>query len=112
MQQLVGYSDSDESDAPPSTDRVSQGTKRKRAVDDDKAELPPLPDSFHNLYASTARLGTRDDPDLHGGRQRQIPHVEGNWPTHVYVECKWMPVPFSTAFIRDRDRIRDRCRLM
>jgi hypothetical protein len=28
---------------------------------------------------------------LHGGRKRSIPHVQGNWPTHVFVECMYHP---------------------
>lgn len=98
MPQLVDYSESDDSDAV-NTDSNSQpqGTKHKRPgpqeVRTDKAAaLPALPESFHNLYASTARLGTQDDPSLHGGRQRQTPHVEGHWPTHVYIDCKSTPI--------------------
>ncbi|KAK9245989.1 U6 snRNA phosphodiesterase Usb1 [Lipomyces tetrasporus] len=49
--------------------------------------VPPLPDRFFDQYASAPRVG--DDPELHGGRTRQSPHVEGLWPTHVY--CEWIP---------------------
>lgn len=91
---LVDYSDSESStshspqlDSIHSKSQNSRGIKRKHSSTSDST-LPPLPDSFHDLYPSTARVSNQDDPTLHGGRQRVTPHVQGNWPTHVYVECE------------------------
>jgi hypothetical protein len=78
---LVQYSDS-ESDAEP----ASPPSKKPRITTG--ASLPPLPAVFHDLYASSTRVSVKDDPSLHGGRKRVIPHVEGNWPSHLYLECK------------------------
>ena len=91
---LVEYSDSESSDGPQSDqthlkDQRSQAVKRKHSSTSDSI-LPPLPDIFHDLYASTVRVSNQDDPTLHGGRQRVTPHVEGNWPTHVYLECEFI----------------------
>lgn len=86
---LVDYSnseDSQEESLEPKTKIAKTAAKRKRGSP--SADLPPLPDSFHDLYASTIRVSNQDDPALHEGRQRLAPHVEGNWPSHVYIECR------------------------
>ncbi|KAK6336503.1 poly(U)-specific 3'-to-5' RNA exonuclease [Orbilia brochopaga] len=73
---LVDYSDSDgdgDDVAPSPKDPVA-------------SSLPPLPSKFHDLYTAAPRLAKADDPAAHGGRHRAIPHVEGNWPTHIYFE--------------------------
>ncbi|KIW00992.1 uncharacterized protein PV09_07511 [Verruconis gallopava] len=90
---LVTYSDSDEdqesSEPAAGVQRANvTAPKRKRSASP-PTELPPLPTSFHDLYATNVRTGVSDDPSLHNGRKRQIPHLEGNWPTHVYLE--WHP---------------------
>ena len=81
---LVDYvsSDEDVEEVLATNDSKTAILKRKR-----DEELPPLPSKFHDLYSSTTKVSVRDDPALHGGRKRVTPHVEGNWPTHLYIEC-------------------------
>ncbi|EPS44648.1 hypothetical protein H072_1353 [Dactylellina haptotyla CBS 200.50] len=92
---LVDYSDSDEdSSSQPASSIASRDAKidtsqssRSPASSSSKSSnLPPLPSKFHDLYTTAPRLTKEDDPSAHGGRQRAIPHVEGNWPTHIYFE--------------------------
>jgi hypothetical protein len=93
---LVLYPDS-ESDDDDDDDKAAQASsagvktpaKRKRsdAGRHASSELPPLPAAFHDLYSTNARTSTSDDPSLHGGRKRAVPHIEGNWPSHLYLEC-------------------------
>lgn len=92
---LVDYPDSeterdDSSDdigAQPVQIPTKAAIKRKRSASA-QDDLPPLPAAFHDLYSTNARVSTGDNPKLHGGRKRTVPHIEGNWPSHVYLECK------------------------
>ncbi|RLM00732.1 hypothetical protein CFD26_108287 [Aspergillus turcosus] len=99
---LVQYSDT-ESDTEESEEKSPRPAKKPRrnssSVDDRASSLPPLPTAFHDLYASSTRVSVRDDPSLHGGRKRVIPHVEGNWPTHIYLE--WYPSKGELAVLDD-----------
>ncbi|KAI5284596.1 poly(U)-specific 3'-to-5' RNA exonuclease [Ascosphaera aggregata] len=85
------YSDSesesaeDEPHEPPAKRSHQDGLITR----DKESELPLLPDSFRSLYATSVRVSTCDDPSLHGGRKRIVPHTPGNWPTHLQLE--WYP---------------------
>lgn len=91
---LVDYPDSASDDDDKSLDVDAQAAQAaakstsKRKHSESSNALPPLPSAFHDLYATNARVSTSDNPSLHGGRKRAVPHVEGKWPSHVYLECK------------------------
>lgn len=104
---LVEYPDSDSEDndkQPEDRDRndqpqAQQAHKRKRDEDNNDNDsvtaqtkpAPILPTSFLNLYATNTRTATTDDPTLHGGRQRQTPHMTGHWPSHIYLDWPLSP---------------------
>ncbi|KAF8424528.1 U6 snRNA phosphodiesterase Usb1 [Tirmania nivea] len=89
---LVDYSDSDsqsdnECNPPKRVCTLSLSPAARSALGPHPVtDLPPLPSRFHDLYVAAPRLATRDDPSLHGGRQRAVPHELGNWPTFVFLE--------------------------
>ena len=89
---LVQYSDSEDSNHEATKGLITEARKesslKRKRSSNTASDLPPLPDAFHDLYASAVRISTEDDPALHGGRQRIIPHVDGLWPSHIYVECR------------------------
>jgi len=104
---LVDYSDSDSEGASQKIDssttkpedrlRTEQQACHRRKHDNFTQDvtsietantLPSPPLSFYSLYATNVRANISDDPELHAGRKRQMPHIEGNWPTHIYLECK------------------------
>jgi hypothetical protein len=107
---LVDYSSSDEDGSTSAKDHPAPNLKRKRD-DETSSDLPPLPSKFHDLYASTTRISTRDDPSLHGGRKRVIPHIEGNWPTHLYIECMYNSFPRISLYRDTADAIEGILRL-
>lgn len=96
---LVAYSDSEADDEDEIAAPASKRRKVSTELSENRPELPPLPTAFLDQYSSTVRTSTQDDPSLHGGRKRVTPHVQGNWPTHVYLECKYpspqaFPIPY------------------
>ncbi|KAF1942639.1 hypothetical protein EJ02DRAFT_502722 [Clathrospora elynae] len=104
---LVDYpdseSDDDNSHAIPAqlVKSIATSTVKRKYSEStkDSKGLPPLPAAFHDLYATNARISTSDNPGLHGGRKRAVPHVEGHWPSHVYLE--WIPSQAESNALHD-----------
>ncbi|KAK6949252.1 hypothetical protein Daesc_009326 [Daldinia eschscholtzii] len=96
---LVDYSSDSESEAGEAVTTKRQKTSHDK-TSADSAALPPLPDAFHDLYASTVRVSTSDDPTLHQGRKRVNPHRAGSWPSHLYIEYLGAPQPLHISLSR------------
>lgn len=107
---LVSYADSDDDaddiSIPTGDDQTwaspVAGAKRKGSQIDEPCRVskpPSLPSSLATLYASNVRSSTNDNPALHQGRRRQVPHVEGNWPSFVYLE--WIPAQHHLSRLED-----------
>lgn len=88
LSKLLDYSDDDDEDDGDNNTTEQADQRPAQSPRPAGGDLPALPSAFHNLYASSARVSVTDDSSLHGGRVRQVPHVEGNYSTHVYIECK------------------------
>jgi hypothetical protein len=91
---LVDYASSDDEADIAAEDIAKSKQSPPKSLLRKHVALPPLPETFFDLYASTVRTSSVDDPALHGGRKRTTPHVQGNWPTHVYIECEH---PYTTS---------------
>ncbi|ODH52086.1 hypothetical protein GX48_01639 [Paracoccidioides brasiliensis] len=113
---LVQYSDSESDENPQTkaqpvttpvrllkrqqTDSGNNNNKKKKGDGrSGNSVLPPLPAEFLDLYATNSRVSVQDDPSLHDGRKRIIPHVVGNWPTHIYLE--WYPAAPEVSTLED-----------
>ncbi|KAJ9648444.1 poly(U)-specific 3'-to-5' RNA exonuclease [Coniosporium tulheliwenetii] len=104
---LVDYSDSEPEEDEKETRRQDPASladsnilnRKRKTPPEPAADLPPLPAGFQDLYSTATRASTQDDPSLHGGRKRSVPHVEGNWPTHVYLE--WHPSQTESNILAD-----------
>ncbi|QPG95155.1 hypothetical protein C2857_007741 [Epichloe festucae Fl1] len=86
---LVDYSSSSGDEVLPDSPPCKRHKRKAEPNGEQESTMPPLPATFHDLYASTVRQSVVDDPSLHQGRKRQNPHVVGHWPSHIYVE--WHP---------------------
>ncbi|EPE06699.1 hypothetical protein F503_03126 [Ophiostoma piceae UAMH 11346] len=87
---LVDYSsEGSGSDSGLDSEDGHKTTRQKSSKKNNTGAPPPLPRAFHDLYAATVRTAPVDHPSLHNGRQRAIPHVAGQWPSHLYIE--WHP---------------------
>lgn len=76
MKNLVDYSSSNESS---DNEEIIQPVKSKKI----KLQLPMLLD--HSI-----KVEDRDDePENHQMRIRSIPHIEGNWASHIHIDCKF-----------------------
>lgn len=74
MNKLVNYSSSS------SDDENEPAPKKQKTI-----KLPmPFKKSFE--------CSELDNPYDHQGRKRQIPHIEGNWSSHIFIDCTTLKI--------------------
>ncbi|KAH8554292.1 hypothetical protein BGW37DRAFT_518026 [Umbelopsis sp. PMI_123] len=117
MASLVNYSSASDSDSETSPE-INQFGKRSR-----EESLPPLPTAFKhirtgtvtsglfaiNIHMQTNQADIDDDPEKYQGRIRTVPHTEGQWPTHVYIEVKCSNEIKAVAFHVDASPVTVDC---
>lgn len=67
---------------------VNYSSSESEAEDDKKKEKilnvkPKLP-----MLLAVENQSLEEDPEVHQMRKRTIAHVDGNWPSHVFINCK------------------------
>jgi U6 snRNA phosphodiesterase len=83
MKNLVEYSSSDSEDEARLLPPLEKKAKVIMKVNEElKPKLPML------LPSAKQSLEVKYCPEEHQSRIRSVPHVEGNWATHVFIECK------------------------
>jgi hypothetical protein len=92
--------DNDEDDSRPIKKRKTSPSLTTTKSSPATTSLPALPATFRDLYSSTVRTTVQDNPALHAGRQRATPHIVGNWPAHISLECKRAKHTLSNPFPR------------
>lgn len=60
-----------------------QYTRRTQGPRQPKRRRLAIPGALQEMFAPSGRAG--DDPSLHGGRVRRVPHVDGNFATSLFV---------------------------
>lgn len=98
MKNLVAYSSSESE----SSEEIDKPRPVKRVKKDDEQPVELKRNQRLPMLLTIEKSEDKDAPENHQMRIRSIPHVEGNWATHVFIECKLLfsPFfPFSTFFL-------------
>lgn len=85
MKNLVEYSSSESENEEQAEATVQPAMPKVTVVQLAKPRTNKLP-----MLLETKSLNSqqKESPEEHQMRTRSIPHVEGNWVTHVFIDCK------------------------